>query len=169
MRKYALIVATIALVTVAVSAVAELQQVSVGGSIRIRGNYVHNELTGPLPQLRWAPPLLGKRPIGGPFNPAVASIYHWDDDGPAYSSVEMRTRLHVKADFTDNVSAFIELDSYDNWGEDFRSNYITGVDGRAASVDDVEVFQAYIEARELWDTPLSMRIGRQELAFGSQW
>ncbi|MBP8131376.1 MAG: alginate export family protein [Candidatus Hydrogenedentes bacterium] len=169
MRRVAFMALLGLLILATVSAVAELQQVSVGGSVRIRGNYVSNELTGPLPQPRWLPPLLGGRPIGGPFNPAVASIYHWDNDGPDYSSVEMRTRLHVRADFTDDVSTFIEVDSYDNWGEDFRSNYITGVDGRAATGDDVEIFQAYIEARDLWDSPLSLRIGRQELAFGSQW
>jgi hypothetical protein len=99
----------------------------------------------------------------------VGSAYSWDDSEDDLSIVEMRTRLHVKADFTDSVSAFIELDSYDYWGEDFRSNYITGIDGRAASGDDVEIFQAYIDARELWGTPLSLRVGRQELAFGSQW
>ena len=45
--------------------------------------------------------------------------------------------------------AFIEIDSYDIWGEDFRSNYVTGVDARAASGDDVEMYQAYIEAEEM--------------------
>ena len=85
------------------------------------------------------------------------------------SFVEQRTRLGVQADFTDGVSAYIELDSYDIWGEDFRSNWVTGADGRAASVDDVEMYQAYIQASEMWGTPLQLRIGRQELAFGSQW
>lgn len=85
------------------------------------------------------------------------------------SWVEQRTRLGVQADFTDGVSAYIELDSYDVWGEDFRSNWVTGVDGRAASVNDVEMYQAYIQASEMWGTPLQLRIGRQELSFGSQW
>lgn len=120
---------------ISVGAWAELQNVSVGGSLRIRGNMYESD--------DWAP-----------FD---------------ISWVEQRTRLSVKADFTDNVSAFIELDSYDVWGEDFRSNYITGVDGRAASGDDVEVYQSYIEANQLWDTPLMLRIGRQELSFGSEW
>ncbi len=83
--------------------------------------------------------------------------------------VEQRTRLHVKADFTDSVTAFIELDSYDNWGEDFRSDYFTGLDARAASVDDVEIYQGYLEAKNMWGTGLELKVGRQELAFGSQW
>jgi hypothetical protein len=82
----------------------------------------------------------------------------------------MRSRLSVKADFTDQVSAFIEFDSYDIWGEDFRSaNYVTGQDTRANSSNDVEVYQAYIDAQKLWGTDLSARIGRQEIKLGSGW
>src|SRR5690606_31870040 len=35
--------------------------------------------------------------------------------------------------------------------------------------NDVEVYQAYIEANEMFGYPLRLRIGRQELAFGSEW
>ena len=115
------------------SAYAELQNVQVGGSIRIRGN-----------------------------------VFELDTLGDV-SFVEQRTTIDVTADFTDEVSAFIELDSYDIWGEDFRSNYVTGVDFRAASGDDVELYQAYIEAREMWGTALRARIGRQEMSLGSEW
>ncbi len=129
---------TVALVLgMGATAYAELQNVEVGGSIRIRGN-----------------------------------VYEMDDSLIFADSswIEQRTRLNVKADFTDEVSAFIELDSYDVWGEDFRSqNYITGLDTRAASGDDVEVYQGYIEATEMWGTPLMMRVGRQEVSLGSEW
>ena len=81
-----------------VTAMAELQNVELGGSIRIRGNY-----------------------------------YNMDSMGD-YSFVEQRTRLNVKADFTDDVSAFIEFDYYDFWGEDFRSMYICGNDMRGIDV-----------------------------------
>ena len=118
-----------------VSAYAELQNVAIGGHLRIRGN-----------------------------------MYDADDWALFDTSwVEQRTDVNVKADFTDNVSTFIELQSYDTWGEDFRSNYISGLDGRAATGDDVEVYQAYIEVNEMWDTPLALRVGRQELVFGSEW
>ncbi len=112
-------------------AFAELQNVEVGGKLRIRGNMFSLE----------------------------------DNDA---SFVEQRTMLNVKADFTNEVSAFIELDSYDIWGEDFRSNYLTGADGRAASGDDVEMYQAYINVKDMWGTPLSLRVGRQELVFGNE-
>lgn len=131
-------IAVIAAVTVALGfgAYAELQNVLVSGSLRIRGN-----------------------------------VYEMDDS-VTYADIayiEQRTRLGVTADFTDNVSTFIELDSYDVWGEDFRSEYITGVDFRSASVDDVEVYQAYIQVDEMWDTPLFLRVGRQEVSLGSEW
>ena len=120
-------------------AYAELQNVEVGGSIRIRGNYFE-----------------------GDDNEV------WDS-----ASVEQRTRLNVKADFTEEVSVFIELDSYDIWGEDFRSpDYVTGLDSRASIAGqdaEVEVYQAYIEAKEMWGTPLHLKVGRQEIRLGSEW
>lgn len=112
-------------------AFAELQNVEIGGSLRIRGDYFSRDSLGDM------------------------------------SFIEQRTRLNVKADFTQEVSAFIELDSYDVWGEDFRSMYLTGSDLRGS--DNVDLYQAYIEARNLWDTPLTVRVGRQELALGNQW
>jgi hypothetical protein len=112
-------------------AFAELQNVEIGGNIRIRGDYFSRDSLGDM------------------------------------SFIEQRTRLNVKADFTQEVSAFIELDSYDVWGEDFRSMYLTGSDLRGS--DNVDLYQAYIEARNLWDTPLTVRVGRQELALGNQW
>src|SRR5690554_6780808 len=63
---------------------------------------------------------------------------------PDAAWVEQRTRLNIKADFTDEVSAFIEFDHYNPWGDDFRSDYVTGSDFRGNG--DVALYQAYIEA-----------------------
>ncbi len=167
-RKNFVILSLLACV-LAVSAVAEVKNVELSGQIRIRGNYINNQLATPAPQMRHSPLTTLGRPIGGPFGPAVMSMLDWDNEGPDFSSFEQRTKLGVRATFTDNVSSFIEIDSYDNWGEDFRSNYLTGADNRAASGDDVEIFQAYVEADEMFGAPLRLRAGRQELAFGSQW
>lgn len=138
MRKALVVLLAVAML--APLAVAELQNVEVGGSLQIRGNWFTGE------------------------------IMSWDDDwGNTLAVVEERTRLNVKADFSDQVSAYIELDSYDIWGEDFRSNWLTGADGRAASISDVEAYQAYVEANEMWGQPLRLRVGRQEIALGSEW
>lgn len=138
MRKALAILIVAAAVVTAFPSAADLQNVVVGGQVRIRGNYFDSD------------------DVAGAHVNSLASV-------------EQRTRLNVRADFTDSVSAFIEVDSYDNWGEDFRSNYLAGIDSRAATGDDVEVYQAYIDAKNLWGTNLSARIGRQEFKFGSGW
>ena len=151
-------------------ACAELQNVQVGGQITILGEYYRNVET-PGSGLRWPASVLLGRPIGtgvGAGN-GIVSAFGWDDHGHGLSLVTQWTRLHVNADFTEDVGAFIELDSVDVWGEDFRSDYVTGGDNRANSVDDVEVYQAYIEANEMFGHPLRLRIGRQELRLGSEW
>ena len=112
-------------------AVAELQNVEVGGKLRIRGNW-----------------------------------FYMDESVASTAFVEQRNLLNVKADFTDEVTTFIEFDNYNVWGEDFRSLYLTGADLRGAG--DVDMYQAYIDAKSLWGTPLSLRVGRQELVFGNE-
>jgi len=133
------------------AAYAELQNVSVSGSLRIRGNWFEGDGNDEVKFL-------------------TLGDYASDSDA-AY--VEQRVRLGVRADFTEDVSAFIELDSYFLWGEDFRSqDYITGSDGRASMQGDdaeVEVYQAYVEARDMWGSPLHLRVGRQEISLGSEW
>jgi hypothetical protein len=177
MRKFAL--AMLAVAVVAVPAMAELQNVQVGGEIRIRANYYsHGAVQETGANIIWPNFFLPRRAIGsgspiGAINPGVggvvSSILFSDDATHSLDFVEQRTRLAVRADFTNEVSAFIELDSYDIWGQDFRSNYITGLDGAGASVDDVEVYQAYIQAENMWGFPLRARIGRQEISLGSEW
>jgi hypothetical protein len=175
MRKFAL--AMLAVAVVAVPAMAELQNVQVGGEIRIRANYYSNlAYDGTGTQIVWPNFFLPRRAIGGnipgaPFNgTGILSTLPFRDEGShSLDFVEQRTRLAVRADFTNEVSAFIELDSYDIWGEDFRSDYITGLDNRAVSNDDVEIYQAYIQAENMWGFPLRMRVGRQEMSLGSEW
>ncbi|HOD51372.1 MAG TPA: alginate export family protein, partial [Candidatus Hydrogenedentes bacterium] len=48
-------------------------------------------------------------------------------------------------------------------------NYITGGDFITPTDDDVEVYQSYIEANEMFGLPLRLRVGRQEIALGSEW
>jgi len=162
--------AAFSLALVAEPASAGLQNVRVGGQITILGEYYRNADT-PGDGLRWPAPWLPARPIGTGIG-AGEGIFSWlgaDGHGPGSAFVTQWTRLHVDAGFTDDVRAFIEFDSVDEWGEDFRSDYLTGVDARAGTGDDVEVYQAYIEANALFGHPLRLRIGRQEMGFGSEW
>lgn len=154
MKKSIALLIVAATIALAVPAFAELQNVVVGGSIRIRGNWFDmGNTNATLVGRVWA-------------NHAPANVWALGST-TSDKFAEERTRLNVRADFTDNVSAFIELDSYSKWGEDFRSNYLTGVDYRPSGLNSVEVYQAYIEAKEMWGTALKARIGRQELKFGS--
>lgn len=169
MRRFFALLAVCMMFGAIVPVYAELQNVEIGGSVWIRGNYISNTFTSTPAALRHGPLATLGRPMGGPFNPFAVSIFDWDDEGGNLKFVEERTILNFKADFSDNVKAVISLDSYDWWGEDFRSNWMTGADGRAASVNDVEVYQAYVEANEMFGQPVRLRIGRQEMAFGNQW
>lgn len=163
------IVLAVAITCVSLSAFADLQNVVVGGSIHIRGNLYTGPGTPDKDTVLRYPATPGRFEVDSPF-------FGWNKKANDLKWVEERTKINVRADFTDNVSAFIELDSYDIWGEDFRSNYLTGIDSRSSAGTsptfwgadgDVEVYQAYIEAREIFGTPLKARIGRQELKFGS--
>lgn len=153
----------------AAAAQAELQNVDVGGEVRIRVRHWNNVYVGTPGgprQIRIPNFYVPRRPIG-PFG--VQSRYDWDDKLNDADFVEQRTRLNARADFTNNVAAFIEFESYDFWGTDFRSNYITGADGPGVTTNDVEVYQAYIEAAEMFGMPLRLRIGRQEMQLGKGW
>jgi hypothetical protein len=137
MRYVKTFVLALLLVGFTTMAYAELQNVEVGGSIRIRGNWYD----------------LG--------NGEHAFLFG------EHAFVEQRTRLNVKADFTDEVSAFIEIDDWSEWGTGFRSNALYGIDFPDGG--DVHLYQAYIQADKMWGTDLRLRVGRQEIKFGSQW
>jgi Alginate export len=155
-----------------VPAATELQSIRIGGEVRILGEYYVNAFPSPTgAEIRWPALFLPRRAIGtGPFNGGgIESWFRWDDHGDDLGVVTQWTRLHVQADFTNEVTAFFELDSVDEWGEDFRSDYVTGADGRAGSMDDVEVYQAYIQTENTFGLPVRVRVGRQELRLGSEW
>ena len=156
----------VAVCLLASMAVAELQNVQVGGEIRIRGRYWRNGWDG-IRETRIPNFFVPLRPIG-PFG--VTSLYDWSSQQNDRKIVEQRSALHVQADFTDDVCAYIDLHDWFLWGEDFRSDYVTGADFRANTSDDVEVYQAYIQAENLMSVDnLRLRIGRQDIVMGKGW
>ncbi len=155
------------------SAQAELQNVEIGGDILIRYRHFINVFTpsnfrnaNSRREIRIPNDFLIKRPIGPR---GVTSLYRWDNSSHDKKFWETATTLHVKADFTQDVAAFIELYDMNEWGEDFRSDWITGADSRAVTRDDIEVNQAYIEVNDLWGMPVRVRVGRQAMRFGKGW
>jgi hypothetical protein len=91
-------------------------------------------------------------------------------DGPgdrATQFTEQRTNLGWTADFTDEVSAVIEMDSYNIWGDDGRGDVVGGP-GTGGGLGEVSLYQAYIELGEAWGTALDIKVGRQEVILGSE-
>ncbi len=141
MRKLGALVICVLLVALTASAFAELRDVEVGGGVRVRGTWV-----------------------GAPG---------FDNDANDLDVVEQRTRLNVEATFTEDVTAFIELQMSNVWGQDDlreggQSNLLMPYGAIGAGNENVDVYQAYIEAREMMDYPVSMRIGRQEMSYGTE-
>jgi len=144
-------------------ATAELQNVEVGGSVETYGVWYSEYFTPD--RIVWPTFFLPRRPIG--LGGTISGI---GSDGHSTDFIEQRIKLNARADFTRDVTAFIEVDSHWTWGDEFRSDYRTGQDGTARNnAGDPEIYQAYIMADKLAGTPLRMTIGRQELSFGDEW
>jgi hypothetical protein len=178
MRKSLFVLVAAMTVMMAVPALAELQNVEVGGSLRIRGNW-YSQVASVVPVSRGI--------IVPSTAPGGFSTVAFDDNEPDALYVEQRTRLNVKADFTDDVTAFIELDSYNNWGDggfrrlgaaDTYNNFVESESQSpstrsisASSIDsseDVGFYQGYIQMNEAWGYPITLKMGRSEMIHGSE-
>lgn len=149
------------------SANAELTQVQIGGRIEVFGVWYSDLFEPSGAAVRIPAFLLPGRAIG--INGAI-SAFRFGDHGNNADYVEQRTRLHVLATFTDDVEMFVEFDSLDIWGDDFRSNYLTGADVyNPGGLNEPALYQSYIRAKDLFGYPLTLTLGRQELKFGSGW
>lgn len=145
---------------------AELQNVEVGGQLRIRARYWSNMFVDGEPEVRIPDFFLPGRAIG-PYG--TASELAWDEKSNDKMRFEQNTKLRFRVEFTGNVSAQVDLFSRETWGKNFRSDYITGADFRADTSRDVEFLQSYVEAQELFGLPLQLRVGRQQIELGDGW
>lgn len=148
MRKIMTTAAAVALI--GATSYADLQNVEVGGSIRIRGNSYSD--------------YAGYNDTSG-IN--AGNIANNTDTASADSYTEQRTTINVSADFSDDVSAFIELDSYNDWGSDLRDAQPAGGSVSSGS-NSANLYQAYIELGQVFDRDVSIKIGRQEVQLGSE-
>ena len=77
---------------------------------------------------------------------------------------EQRTRLNVDAT-ADDAKVFIQVQDSRKWGEKALAGKdnteVTGTDEEA-----LDVSQGYVEFGKLFDRPLSVRLGRQAMAYG---
>jgi len=81
---------------------------------------------------------------------------------------EQRTRLNGEASVDENAKVFVQIQDSRKWGEQTvtvgteTSN--TQITGREKEATDLS--QGYVEIGNLFDQPLSVRIGRQAMAYG---
>src|SRR3989304_3600241 len=84
------------------------------------------------------------------------------DDGGFF---EQRTRLNVDATADENAKVFLQIQDSRVWGAE------TGIIGTStlstgAEDEAIDVSQAYVDLLNVANKPLSLRIGRQAIAYG---
>lgn len=83
-----------------------------------------------------------------------------------------RTRVNVNAKVSDEISAFIQLQNVRTWGSNSSANTTTTdtafSDGTTNNGTTTDTHQAYLQVNKVFGTPLSVRLGRQELSYGNE-
>ncbi|MDP2943152.1 MAG: hypothetical protein Q8O36_06610, partial [Candidatus Omnitrophota bacterium] len=139
-----LCVAAIA-IAIATSSFAAVQNIKVSGSIEERAIFMNNF------DLRNKGEESTDGRVGGVAGvPGSGNSINEDSDDFVLSTI----RIGVESDLTDNVSAAIILANQARWGD-------------AAGATDVDVNKAYITLKEFFYQPLTLKIGRQDLMFGT--
>lgn len=151
-------------VALAAVAVGELQSLEVGGELRVRGRWWRNVWSAERLSV-YPDAAVAGRPLG-PYGATTQFRLDGGDNGRAH--MEQRSRLHVRAGFTEEVSALLEVEAFHRSGS-LRSNVVTGEDFADTGRGGVNLFQAYVDAERLWGTPLGLRAGRQTLRMGKGW
>lgn len=77
----------------------------------------------------------------------------------------LRTRLGVAVKPLPDLTAFIQIQDARNFGGE---NPALGRGTMDASADQLDLHQAYFQVDNLFDSPLAVRVGRQELSYGNE-
>lgn len=137
MRKLIALLAIAVIVAFATGAYAEVQNVKVGGDIRIRPLY-QNDIT------------------------TLNSSINTDD----YGYIEQRTRVIIEADLTDNVAVSAIIEAESDWGlPESVFSAVPGIDDRKEW--DAGFSEAWVQLSELYYSPLTVKLGRQFLNYGT--
>lgn len=115
--------------------VAEAATVEVGGSIRPRVEFVDTKVT-----------------------PQTA--------GSSKNYTTMQTRVNVKATVDESVSAFIQIQDVRTWGGETASTKPPSITHTGTSTSgNVDFHQAYLVIKDIVDSGINLKIGRQEMVF----
>ncbi len=143
---------------------AEVQNVKVGGEVTVRGFHrqslrLNEDVPNNLAAGSNADITTGS---GGAVDDAVLDFGSADDN-----LIQQLTAVNVGADLTENVSTEIRLINQRVWGalDDGSVNQSTAL-GATTSANTVEVSLANVTLKELFYSPLTVRIGRQPVRFG---
>lgn len=129
-----------AAVTAAWAIPASAGDITFSGQYRLRGEYTNNNN----------------------FNDAVS------DDTDVWAQ---RVRLTANAKATDDVSAKITLQDTRTWGANGTNGLLTDADATAFNPDNrnfLDLHEAYVNVSNIFGAPVSLRAGRQELAYGDE-
>ncbi len=89
----------------------------------------------------------------------------------AQDNIIAQTRLKVDADLTDQVSATVQLINERAWGDNFQTTTTTATGGAIVFTDSgenqVDINLAYVTLREMLYSPLTVKVGRQQWAYGN--
>jgi hypothetical protein len=130
-------IAAVAVLTASMPSFAEVQNVKVGGDVTVRAFHRDNlDLTD------------------GPSPDAAAdtTLLDGEDD-----FIQSTVGVNIGADLTENVSTFIRLANERDWDNDAGCDNGDG---------DFELSQAYITLKELFYSPLTLRVGTQPIVWG---
>lgn len=74
---------------------------------------------------------------------------------------EQRTRVNTEASVDDNVKVFVQIQDSRRWGSEAST-----VDTADNTDTGIDLSQGYVDLGNLFNAPLSLRIGRQAMAYG---
>ncbi|MFT7620103.1 MAG: hypothetical protein ACI97A_003760 [Planctomycetota bacterium] len=98
----------------------------------------------------------GQFRLRGEFNSVQNYGARIDDD---LDRVIQRTRVHFDFDVVKNVRAFVQIQDSRLWGEEGST---------VGDLQGLDIHQGYVDFMNVFDQPITVRVGRQELSYGSQ-
>jgi hypothetical protein len=153
-------------VAFAVPAYAETQNVKVSGAIDAYWFYRHNYDLKTGNDIGITTPGTATASYNGGGGPAVLNDYR-SNTADFFRS---NTQIEVSADLTDNVSTVINIVNQRDWNAHAWTPAPAGVTGatpnNTANEFDVNLDLAYVQMKEIFYSPLTLTVGRQDLWFG---
>lgn len=83
----------------------------------------------------------------------------FNNDSDVNTYTLLRTRFGANIQALEDVKAYIQIQDSRAFGRE---------PGTLANTSNLDVHQAYFEISNLWDRPIQLKVGRQEMLYGSQ-